>query len=68
MKKAVILVLALALMVFATSAFATVANTKHNLTTLGSGTITTDATATLCGFCHIPQYQLHPDIPVEICA
>lgn len=48
------IVLVVALLAFATTAFATIANTKHNLTTGGAGTITTDATATLCGFCHIP--------------
>jgi predicted CXXCH cytochrome family protein len=54
MKKTFVLILALVFVMLATSAFATIANTKHNLTTGGSGTITTDATATLCGFCHIP--------------
>ena len=54
MKKALILVLALALLVVATSAFATVANTKHNLSASGAFTHTTNAGATVCGFCHIP--------------
>ena len=53
MKKIIVLVAAFLLV--ASSAFATIANTKHNLTTAGTGiTKTTDATATLCGFCHIP--------------
>ncbi|MDA8084248.1 MAG: cytochrome c3 family protein [Nitrospiraceae bacterium] len=53
MKKIIVLVAAFLLV--ASSAFATIANTKHNLTTAGTGiTKTTVATATLCGFCHIP--------------
>ncbi len=54
MKKVLIVVVALTFVLFATSAFATIALTKHNLTTTGSGTVTTDASATLCGFCHLP--------------
>jgi len=54
MKKVLIIVVALTFVVFATSAFATIAATKHNLTTGGGFTRTTDGTATLCGFCHLP--------------
>ena len=54
MKKVLVLIVAVSFLLFAVSAFATVANTKHNLTTGGGFTRTTDATATLCGFCHIP--------------
>lgn len=54
MKKILVLFLAISFIVVSTAAFATIANTRHNLT-VGSGfTETTDATATLCGFCHIP--------------
>jgi predicted CXXCH cytochrome family protein len=57
MKKIFILLLVIAFMVAATAAFATIANTKHNLTSTG-GQITrnSDGTATLCGFCHIPHW------------
>ena len=54
MKKVIIIVVALTFVIFATSAFATIANTRHNLTTGGGFTRTTDATASLCGFCHLP--------------
>lgn len=54
MKKTVVILLAVALLMVATTAFATIANTKHNLTTTGAFTRTTDPSATLCGFCHIP--------------
>ncbi|MBI5102233.1 MAG: cytochrome c3 family protein [Nitrospirae bacterium] len=55
MKKLSVLVLIVVFSVFATVAFATIANTKHNLTaTGGSVTRTNDASATLCGFCHLP--------------
>lgn len=53
MKKVLVLIVAVSFVLFAASAFATVANTKHNLTTTGGFTRTTDATATLCGFCHL---------------
>lgn len=55
MKKTLVILLAVSLLMVATTAFATIANTKHNLTATGGfGTRTSDATATLCGFCHIP--------------
>ena len=55
MKKLLVLVLVVVFSVFATAAFATIANTKHNLTSTGGlNTHTTDAGATLCGFCHLP--------------
>jgi len=54
MKKTLVLILAIVFVMVATSAFATIALTKHNLTTGGTGTRTTVASATLCGFCHIP--------------
>lgn len=53
MKKVMVLFLVLSIVVVASVAFATIANTKHNLTTTGGFTKTTDPTATLCGFCHI---------------
>jgi predicted CXXCH cytochrome family protein len=54
MKKIFTLLLAISFIVVATAAFATIANTRHNLTAGSGFTETTDATATLCGFCHIP--------------
>ncbi len=54
MKKVLIVVVALTFVLFATSAFATIANTKHNLTAGSGFTQTSDPTATLCGFCHLP--------------
>ncbi len=48
------IILVVALLAFATTAFATISATKHNLTTGGGFTKTTDPSATLCGFCHIP--------------
>lgn len=55
MKRLFVLVLVVAFFAMASVSFATIANTKHNLTTGGAGSSkTTDATATLCGFCHIP--------------
>jgi len=52
-----ILVVLLVAFVIGTAAvsFATIANTKHNLTSTGlQFTRTTSSSATLCGFCHIP--------------
>lgn len=55
MKRISLFLLVLCLLLIAAVAFAGIANTKHNLTaTGGQYTRTTDTTATLCGFCHIP--------------
>ncbi len=55
MKKAGLFLLVACLVLVAAVAFAGIANTKHNLTSTGGQTTrTTDSTATLCGFCHIP--------------
>jgi predicted CXXCH cytochrome family protein len=55
MKRILVLCLVAIFVLSAATAFATIANTRHNLTTGGLfGTKTTDASASLCGFCHIP--------------
>lgn len=55
MKKILSLFLILSLVLIAGAAYATIGNTLHNLTsTSGNTTRTNDATATLCGFCHVP--------------
>jgi predicted CXXCH cytochrome family protein len=54
MKRVLVIIVALSFLLFAVSAFAAILDTKHNLTVSGGFTKTTDATATLCGFCHLP--------------
>ncbi len=55
MKKAILLVFVLSVMLVASSAFAVVSLSKHNLSSSGNqGPHTSDANATVCGFCHIP--------------
>lgn len=55
MKRVGLILFVTCLVLIAAVAFAGIANTKHNLTATGGQTTrTTDATATLCGFCHIP--------------
>jgi predicted CXXCH cytochrome family protein len=54
MKKALILVLVVAVLAMSVAAFASVKTTRHNLAVSGAFVKTDDAEATVCGFCHIP--------------
>jgi predicted CXXCH cytochrome family protein len=56
MKKGLILLFTLLFVAMAVSAFAVVANTKHNFTTSGPGAQLTlgGVSVTMCGACHIP--------------
>jgi predicted CXXCH cytochrome family protein len=54
MNKVLAHIIAVFFLLFTVTAFAAILDTKHNLTSSGGSTKTTDATATLCGLCHLP--------------
>jgi predicted CXXCH cytochrome family protein len=54
MKRILVLCLIALFVLSAATAFATITATRHNLTAGSGFTDTTDASASLCGFCHIP--------------